>query len=430
MSVKDKVKKAIYSVTDGWNSVLNSFSFKSMYENPTLDAYTYSDQALRNAYKDPTIKNIVNSIVDDGMKKTFHIDNLDSDIVSVVENKLTYINFNDRLKQSWTDSRIIGQSYILLITDEDTGAYSEPIGDSELINVQVFTEGVIPRSFTTDVKSNNFGLPASYDISNGYIQFHNIHYSRICRIDGGYLPEESFIQNRYRNESIIGKVYNSVSQLGIGRKSIAPLIDSFNTKILKLENLMDIQDKETEENLKNRLKLTQQSQAEQNIIFLGENDEYQNNTINLSNVDRTLDILNNAVSSDSKIPNAILFGDTISGLNATGNLELEIYYKLVKQEQVRVLEKCIRSVIDQIMKFEYGQIFDYDIVFPPIKELTEVEEADYRLKVATAMEKMIDLGVLSPEEVRESLFANKFSQNIELIDGSLDVYQENQEELI
>ncbi len=415
----------ITRVADGWRNVINSVNFNEMFSNPSLTVTSYSDIQRTNAYQDALIRKIVDRLPKDGMKKGFRFENLDSEIVEFIEAKLKSLNFDKILLDQWIDSRIFGESYIFMFSNEESKEYVNPIGSEEILTISGFSSEVNPGMIDKDIilqdgKTNpNFGLPKSYTVSQT-LQLSGVHNSRVIRVDGERVPKEVFERNQYRNGSVIDKVYDKAAQYDLAHTAIAPLIYSFNTKILKMNNVPELQagPSDAEDNLKKKLQLVQESIAKNNLMILFEDDEYINNSISVSGVSDLVTQIKDQLVSVSGYPRTILLGESPKGMQSSGKSELTDYYDTVSQEQKRVAVPVIRKLVNQIMLSEYGMVHDYDIYFPPIDEMTELEDAEYRLKVAQQMQIMLDSGILSEEEVRESLFRNKFSANIELIEGA------------
>lgn len=406
---------------DGFQNIINSLNFNNFFDNPVIVNEVYTTRDYESAYKNNAlIKKIVNRIPFDGMKKQFKINNLDEDVHSVLETKLKDLNVNKKLEEAWVQSRIYGQSYILVVTNEETDNYSNEIQQSEILQLQVFSDGVNGQMPTREPESKNFGLPSKYNISDNYFMMTDIHYTRILRFDGEYIPQSDFITNNYKNASLIHKLYKISGQYETAHKALAPLVHAYNTKILKLENLMDIADAKTEASILKRIEATNQTIAKGNTIFLTQGDEYSNNSINLSGLDKIIEQFDNRLVAASGIPRNILFGDSPKGMQSNGSSELSDYYDTVRQEQIRVLQPNIKAICDQILKYEFGKLFNYDIEFPAIEELNELEEAEYRLKTAQTMAIHLENGILSEEEVRSSLFSNKYTNEIVLQEEDLD----------
>jgi len=408
---------------DGFNSVINAASsLRDMFKSVSVNNTTYTDERLETAFKnDPMIRKIVSRPVFDGTKKHFKIENLDPEIVSFLEKEYKRLGLFKKLAEAWTQSRIYGESFFFLVTNEHKNNYKEEIQEAPLLNLQVFSSSMYGQNINQDVTSNVFGLPTRYNISNSYLNITDIHYSRVTRFDGEYLPQDYFINNQYRHGSTIQRVYDSVGQHQGAMDNLVPLLNTANMAILKIENLMDIADEETSRQISERMRLIQKTRCENQLMLLTQGDEFVNHSLNLSGIKDLVEQLTNNMVAASGIPRTILLGESPKGQQSSGKSELIDYMDYVKQEQVRVLEHSIRYVTDYLLKSEYGKKdFEYDVEFPPLLELSELEEADYRLKVSDQMERFLNAGILTQEEVRNSLFTGKFTQNIKLDDEGID----------
>jgi uncharacterized protein len=407
---------------DGFNQVLNAASsLRNMFKNITVTNKTYTDERLESAFKnDPLIKKIVQRPVFDGTKKHFKIENLEPEILEFLQTQYNRLGFYKKIQQAWIESRIYGEGFCFLVTNEDGKNYNNQIQESELIEIQVFGSGINGQNIEKDPSAKSFGLPKQYNISNSYVNIPNIHHSRITRFNGDFLPEQYFIENDYRNASIIQKVYNAVGQYQGAMDNLVPLINTLNMAVLKVENLMDIADEQTANQISKRIELIQQTRVDNQLMLLTQGDEFINHGLNLSGIKDLVEQLTNNMVAASGMPRTILLGESPKGNQSTGKSELIDYYDYVKQEQVRVLEPSIRYITDYLLKSEYGKEFVYDVEFPPLLELSELEEAEYRLKVAQQMQVFLDAGILTQEEVRDSLFTAKFTQNITLDDEGID----------
>ncbi len=413
---------------DGFNQILNAASsLRDMFKNVTVTNTNYTDERLETGFKnDAIIRKIVSRPVFDGTKKHFKIENAEPEIIAFLEKEYKKLHIYKKLESAWTQSRIYGQAFFFLVTNEDKNNYKEEIQEAPLLNLQVFSTGMYGQNINQDVTSSNFGLPSQYNIYNSYLNItekstpSSIHHSRVTRFDGEYLPEDYFINNQYRHGSIIEKVYDSVGQYQGAIENIPPLMNTLNMAILKIENLMDIADEETSKQISDRIRLIQKTRVENQLMLLTQGDEFLNHSLNLSGIKDLVEQLQNNMVAASGMPRTILLGESPKGQQSTGKSELVDYYDYVKQEQVRVLEPSIRYITNYLLKSEFRKKFEYDIHFPPLVELSELEEADYRLKVADQMERFLNAGILTQEEVRNSLFTGKFTQNITLDDEGID----------
>jgi phage-related protein (TIGR01555 family) len=407
---------------DGFNQILNAASsLRDMFKHISVSNVNYTDQSLETAFKnDAMIRKIVSRPVFDGTKKHFKIENAEPEIIAFLEQQYKRLSLDNKLESAWTQSRIYGQSFFFLVTNEDKNNYKDEIQEAPLIEVQVFSTGMYGLDINQDPTSNVFGLPSRYNISNSYLNITDIHHSRVSRFNGEYYPEDYFNNNNYRHGSIIQKVYGSVGQYQGAMDNLVPLLNTANMTVLKIENLMDLADDETSRQISERMRLIQKTRVENQLMLLTQGDELVNHGLQLSGIKDLVEQLTNNMVAASGMPRTILLGESPRGQQSTGRSELIDYMDYVKQEQVRVLEPSIRYITNYLLKSEYGKEFEYDVEFPPLLELSELEEAEYRLKVAQQMQVYLDSGILTQEEVRDSLFTGKFTQNITLDDEGID----------
>ena len=109
----------------------------------------------------------------------------------------------------------------------------------------------------------------------------------------------------------------------------------------------------------------------------------------------------------SRIPAVILTGVSPSGLNASSEGEIRVFYDWISSQQEAYLRHPLETCIHVIMLHLWGEI-DPTITFKfnPLWQLSGVEESTIRTNDANAAVALLDRGVVSAEEVRESLSNN------------------------
>lgn len=108
------------------------------------------------------------------------------------------------------------------------------------------------------------------------------------------------------------------------------------------------------------------------------------------------------MAAPSHIPLVKLLGITPTGLNASSEGEIKVFYDFVRAMQQRFFGKHLNTILQLLQLHLFGVIDDaisYEFVpltAPTIKELAEIRKSD-----ADTDAVYIDKGVLSPEECRE-----------------------------
>ena len=109
------------------------------------------------------------------------------------------------------------------------------------------------------------------------------------------------------------------------------------------------------------------------------------------------------MSAVSSIPLVKLLGITPSGLNASSDGEIRVFYDYIHSQQ-EIHRDQIKRAIDIIQLSEFGEIDpDIDFKFVPLYQLSELEEGTARKADADTDAVLITAGVISADEVRGRL---------------------------
>ena len=108
--------------------------------------------------------------------------------------------------------------------------------------------------------------------------------------------------------------------------------------------------------------------------------------------------------SVSRIPSVVLLGITPSGMNASADSEIRVFYDFISAMQ----ESFYREPIETIMKVAQLSLFgeidtDITFIFEPLYQMTDKEKAEIENMNATTATTYVAAGVLDTEEVRQML---------------------------
>lgn len=148
-----------------------------------------------------------------------------------------------------------------------------------------------------------------------------------------------------------------------------------------------------------------------NILFLDLATEefFQVNTP-LSGLDALQAQAQEQMSAVSHIPLIKLLGITPTGLNASSEGEIRVFYDYVRGYQSNVLMSLMQNTLKVIQLSLFGAI-DEDISWEwaPLLELTALEAADARAKDADTDSKYVEMGAIRPDQVSARLAADPHS---------------------
>lgn len=108
--------------------------------------------------------------------------------------------------------------------------------------------------------------------------------------------------------------------------------------------------------------------------------------------------------SVSRMPAIVLTGISPSGLNASSDGEIRTFYDWIAAQQSAHWSDPLRTILRVVQLSLFGEI-DPDIGFEwnPLQQMTPTEQADIRVKDSQVDQAYVDMGVLSPAEVRERI---------------------------
>lgn len=113
------------------------------------------------------------------------------------------------------------------------------------------------------------------------------------------------------------------------------------------------------------------------------------------------------MAAPTHIPLVFLTGITPSGLNASSEGEIKVFYNYIAGEQQNLLDPNLRTMMKIIMLHLWGKI-DEEISYEwvPLDSPTDKELAEMRKANADAGNAYVGTGVIAPEEERERLRAD------------------------
>ncbi|KAK0359275.1 hypothetical protein LTR94_031961, partial [Friedmanniomyces endolithicus] len=158
-------------------------------------------------------------------------------------------------------------------------------------------------------------------------------------------------------------------------------------------------------NLFNRIDIFNKTRNNRGTFVLDKNSEdFSNVSVPISGLDKLLSQSQEQMSSVSGIPLVVLLGVTPSGLNASSEGEIRVFYDAILSYNERVCRPCLETLLDVIQLSLFGDI-DQTLTFEflPLWEMSDKDKADIRKSDAEADGTYIDRGVVSPEETRQRL---------------------------
>ncbi len=187
------------------------------------------------------------------------------------------------------------------------------------------------------------------------------------------------------------------------RQSVNDLIQAFSTMVLMtdLQGLIQTGG----DQLATRIELFNNYRNNKGVMAISKDSEdFKNVAAPLSGLDKLQAQAQEHICSVGQIPLVKYTGISPSGLNATGDNELRVFYDREHAYQESFYDPHLGTVFEMAQINIWGEKDD-DIVYEyePLMELTELQQAELHERNAKADQSLIDAGVLDQSESRKRL---------------------------
>ena len=247
--------------------------------------------------------------------------------------------------------------------------------------------------------------PDFYKPSSWYMMGQEIHASRLCTVVTRPLPDILKPAFNFAGISLSQLAEPYVENWLRTRQSVADLINNFS--ITGLATSMDqvLQGTDDGTDLFARAELFTATRSNRGLMLLDkEREELLQVNTPLTGLNELQAQSQEHMCSVSRIPSVILTGISPSGLNASSEGEIRMFYDWVSAQQEAYYRDPIDTILKVVQLHLFGEI-DHDIgfAFIPLYQLTKKEEAEINELNSKVDSLYVIHGVLSPEEIRNRL---------------------------
>jgi phage-related protein (TIGR01555 family) len=212
-----------------------------------------------------------------------------------------------------------------------------------------------------------------------------IHHSRLIRFDGVRLPTYEQQMNSGFGDSVITRLYPDILNLSIATECSASMIFEAGLDVVSVENLPQMmQDEHQRNTLIQRFTLAGMFKSINNMLLLDSREKFERKNHSFSGLSSLIDKYSEQLAAAADIPVTRFMGASPSGLNATGEGELKIYYDMIKSAQNAVYRPKL-ELLDKLMIAHIGSNLEPpEFEFNSLMQMSEIEIADAKLKNAQA----------------------------------------------
>lgn len=444
---------------DGYRNMLNKVGTTQDNSRAwTFDGEPFitTDMELARIYESNGLfAKIIDRPAEDAIAKGLDLSDLGEELEAKVKRKLIKLNWTDVFVTAEKWARLFGGAIAVMLVDDGRGL-EEPLDYANargIEEIRVFERAIVQPDYTTlfsysmyDMgleRDTPWGQPVYYNVYSTYGCF-RVHYSRCLIFKNGKLPE--YIATglyRFWGIPVYNKIKDALRETITSHHDGTKLLERSVLGVYKMKNLATLLSTDEGENkVIQRLQVIDMARNIINSMAIdADGEDYQYINASMSGAKDLIDSTCNMLSAVTDIPQTILFGRSPSGMDATGDNDMDNYLQLLARIQSNDMQSNVETVI-RLVLLELardgeidGELPEYEVRFVPQRQMTEQEQADIdnikagieSTKASTA-QIYVDMQALDPSEVRKGLMGNDAYSIQELIDenaGELEVSPED-----
>ncbi len=416
-----RIKTAIAARFDGWfNGVtgVGGQNGRGMMQFGVLEGEYLGLQDVEALYNfDGVAARVVDSVPEHSLRQGFTVSTGDSDEETAILAALDGLHAVEMLKRAWTWGRLFGGGAIYIGAD-DGNPPEEPLDESTLRRINWLSDvdrrDLYPVEYDNDPESARFGQPLTYQMNRmggARAVTMTVHHTRLIRFEGVTPTRRRRLQLLGWGDSVLQRCYAELMQMRGAFAASGDLVQQASQGVLKMRGLMDMMASDTDDLVKRRLWLMDQSRSiARSILLDADGEDFSRvDAGSLSGVADIMDRMVNLLAAVTKHPVTVLMGQAPAGLNATGDSDIRNWYDALQADRESTLRPRAGRIVELLLRSQEGPTGGvvpkgWRVVFPPLWQSTPAEEADLRAKQATVDQAYITSQVLTPEEVALSRF--------------------------
>lgn len=336
------------------------------------------------------IRRIIDVIPSDMLKNWITITSgIDPDVEKKLSISLRRTQLIDKLKRGMQWGRLYGGALGVMLVKHQGYDLSQPLrldwimpGDFAGLLIFDRWNGVNPSNeLIEDISDPDYGYPKYYTVTDpaggGSVK---IHHSRVIRFTGNTLPFWEEIAEMQWGASVVESVFDELKKRDNVSWNIAQLTFMANIRVLKMQDLGQLlaaTDSESQAELLRTLEAQNMLLNNMGMQVMDAADGLETHQYTFGGLADCYQQFIMDISGAAEIPVTKLFGRSPSGLNATGESDLQNYYDMIAEKQESYLRPILNKVLPPFIISTLGSLpDDFDFEFDPVAEPTDKERAD------------------------------------------------------
>lgn len=336
------------------------------------------------------VRRIIDVIPADMLKNWITITSgLDPNVEKRLSLTLRRTQLIDKLKRGMQWGRLYGGALGVMLVKHQGYDLSQPLqldwimpGDFAGLLIFDRWNGVNPSSeLIEDISDPDYGYPKYYTVTDpaggGSVK---IHHSRVVRFTGNTLPFWEEIAEMQWGASVVESIFDELRKRDNVSWNIAQLTFMANIRVLKMQDLGQLlaaTDNESQAELLRTLEAQNMLLNNMGMQVMDAADGLETHQYTFGGLADCYQQFIMDISGAAEIPVTRLFGRSPSGLNATGESDLQNYYDMIAEKQESYLRPILNKVLPPFIISTLGSLpDDFDFEFDPVAEPSDKERAD------------------------------------------------------
>ena len=379
-----------------------------------LTRLTQNYMLLLSLYRGSGIlRRIIDKPVEDALAHWFKIDSqITPDQIDVLERAQRRTKIKKQIEQGMKWGELFGGAAGLMLIEGHGDILDQPldlatVGPDSFKGIYVVDRwsGVYPSGdIVTDIGSSAFGEPEYYEmrVSEDATAEMRVHHSRILRFTGDELPYWEKQVEQHWGCSKIETVFEDLNQYNSIKANIEALLYKAQVWVESVKNLQSFLG--TAPNMMQRnywevQKAQNELMSSMNTRYIDSESKLEDHQFSFAGLDKIFEMSMYAMSSVSGIPITILFGRSASGMDATGDADMDNYYTLLEGKQENKAKPVIEQVLPVLCMSEFGSVpDDINVVFNPVRIPSEKERAENGVAKTTAVVGAFTAGLVTRKQ--------------------------------
>lgn len=407
VAVQDAFSNMLYRLGYGSQSPLEATEYP-------LTRMTDNYALLNSLYRDNwVVQNVVGLMVDDMLREWYK---LKGDITPEMQDALDRVERKTRLRARVNEGLRWGRLYggaaglILIRGQEDL---SKPL-DLDMVYPGSFQglyildrwQGVTPNMGL--VFEGGEPVPESYSITDA--QGHtvvNVHHSRLVRFTGRDLPYLERVAELYWGESEVEALYKEVVAHDNVSANMAALTFQANINTMEvkgLEQLLSMASPAVQRRFWDVMQAQSVMQSNFGMRLVEEGSKLTNTQYHFNGLREVYESMCLNLCGASHYPMTKLFGRSPSGLDATGDGDLQNYYDYVDSQREAKFRPALQKLLPVLAMSAWGFVpDDLDFTFPPLWTPTAKEVAEIAKTKSEAIVAGYQAGLMNVDTAQKEL---------------------------